>query len=60
MLKNHLAYLDFVFNDISEEVGVSHIDKDMLQKTFDIVAGSQGLDTDVDVEKFYDDSMLPE
>ncbi|WP_175474781.1 ABC transporter substrate-binding protein [Celeribacter indicus] len=60
VLKNHLAYLDFVFNDLSEDIGVSHIDRNMLQQTFDIVANSQGLDTEVDVEKFYDDSMVPE
>ncbi len=59
VLTNHLAFMDFVFNDQSERLGVGGFDMEQLQRTFDFVAKAQNLGKTADVSTYVDASMLP-
>lgn len=59
VLLNHLAFMEFVFNETSEQLGVGGFDMEQMQRTFDIVAEAQGLSATTDVSRFIDPTMLP-
>ena len=60
VLTNHLAFMDFVFNEQSERLGIGGFDIEQMQRTFDTVAKAQDLGETTDVSRYVDASMLPD
>jgi NitT/TauT family transport system substrate-binding protein len=51
--------MSYMFGKDGNKPWTGHIDMAKVQKTYDVVAQSQGLDPGVDVTQFVDDSLLP-
>jgi NitT/TauT family transport system substrate-binding protein len=56
---NHLAYMDFVFNETSQKVGLGGFDVEQLQRTWDALKEAQKLTQTPDVSSFIDTRFLP-
>lgn len=56
---NHMAYMDFVFNETSQKVGLGGFDMDQLKRTWEAVKEAQKLTQTPDVSTFIDARFLP-
>jgi NitT/TauT family transport system substrate-binding protein len=56
---NHIAYMDFVFNETSDRVGLGGFDLEQLKTTFDAVRTAQKIEKTADVATFIDARFLP-
>lgn len=55
---NHIAFMDYVFNETSDKVGLGGFDLEQLKTTFEAVKTAQKIDKTADVATFIDTRFL--